>query len=119
MPNINLKSERSLSILNGLAELERASSSELAEHLDIPKSTVDVTIKEFYKRGRVHVSGWVANKQGTYLRVYSYGEGADAKQPIKSSSPKKAYPLAGTPDAVLYPRCDTAASWLTHLMAQT
>lgn len=115
MPNINLKSERSLSILNGLAELEKASASELAEYLDIPKSTVDVTIKEFYKRGTVYVSGWVANKQGTYLRIYSHGEGKDVKQPIKSSAPKPKVEDVQLP----FPRCDTAASWLTHLMAQT
>ena len=115
MPNINLKAQNPTLVQEGLRELEQTTTTQLAEHIDLPVSTVGAVIAELYRRHMVHISGWSRNKQGTPLKVYTWGEGNDMKQPLKTSKPKKEV----VEEVKLpFPRCDTAASWLTHLVAQ-
>jgi hypothetical protein len=42
------------------------------------------------------------------------GKGVDSPQPIKASKVKKEFVPAGTPEAVLNPRCDVAAMWMRN-----
>jgi predicted ArsR family transcriptional regulator len=115
MPHINLRAQNPVRIQEGLKEIGEATSFDLSEHVDLPLATVSAVIAELYRRGMVHISGWSRNKQGTPIKVYGWGEGEDAKQPIKGSKPKKVIEVEVQ---LPFPRCDTAASWLTHLVAQ-
>jgi predicted ArsR family transcriptional regulator len=116
MPNINLRAKNPTIIQEGLKELGESLTVDLADHVNLPHSTVSVVLAELYKRHMVHISGWARNKQGTPIKIYGWGEGDDAKQPLKTSKPKKKI----VDEVQLpFPRCDTAASWLTHLVAQT
>lgn len=116
MPHINLKAQNPTLIQEGLKELNESLVGDLADHINLPVSTVSAVLAELHRRRMVHISGWGRSKQGRPLRIYTWGDGHDAKQPLKTSKPKKEV----VEEVQLpFPRCDIAASWLTHLMAQT
>lgn len=115
MPHINLKAQNPTIVQEGLKELGESLTADLADHVNLPVATVSAVIAELYRRNMVHISGWARNKQGTPIKIYAWGEGNDMKQPLKTSKPKKEV----VEEVKLpFPRCDTAASWLTHLVAQ-
>jgi phenylpyruvate tautomerase PptA (4-oxalocrotonate tautomerase family) len=115
MPHINLKAQNPTLVQEGLKELGESLTADLADHVNLPVATVSAVIAELYRRNMVHISGWARNKQGTPIKIYAWGEGNDMKQPLKTSKPKKEV----VEEVKLpFPRCDTAASWLTHLVAQ-
>lgn len=109
MPNINLKAQNPTLVQEGLRELEQTTTTQLAEHIDLPVSTVGAVIAELYRRHMVHIAGWSRNKQGTPIKIYAWGEGDDVKQPLKTSKPKKETEVEVQ---LPFPRCDIAASWI-------
>lgn len=120
MPNINLKATNPKIIQAGLQELESSTASALADHVGLPKATVDAVMLELIRQDMIHVCAWARNKQGTRIRVFAWGKGVSAPQPIKVSQNKKQFVPSGIPDALNNPRCDIAASWMrnpvcTHL----
>lgn len=114
MPNINLKAQNPMIIQQGLNELERSTSNALAEHVDLPKSTVDAVLAELLKLDMAHICAWARNKRGTRLRVYTMGKGVNAPQPIKVNKTKEERSTSVVPDAILKPRCDEAAAWMRN-----
>ena len=110
MPHINLRAQNPMRIREGLQELGEALPVDLAEHVDLPKNTVDAVLAEMYRRGMIHIGGWARNKQGTPIKIYAWGEGKDAKQPLKTSKPKKEEAVVEV--QLPWPRCDVAASWI-------
>lgn len=120
MPNINLRAQNPTIIQQGLNELGQSTSQALADHVDLPKSTVDAVLAELLKLEMAHICAWTRNKRGTRLRVYTMGKGANAPQPIKVHKTKVERHPSELPDATLQPRCDEAAAWMrnpvcTHL----
>ena len=111
MPHINLRAQNPTIVQEGLKELGESLTIDLAEHVNLPLATVSAVIAELYRRGMVHISGWSRNKQGTPIKVYGWGEGEDAKQPIKGSKPKKVIEVEVQ---LPFPRCDLAASWIRN-----
>jgi len=109
MPHVNLRAQNPVRIQEGLKELGEALTNDLAEHVDIPVATVSAVLSELYRRGMVHIAGWARNKQGTPIKIYAWGEGKDAKQPLKTSKPKKETEVEVQ---LPFPRCDIAASWI-------
>lgn len=118
MPQINLRARNPTIVQEGLMEIEPTTANALSDHVGLPRGTVNAVIAEMHKLGMIHVCSWARGTGGARLRVYTMGKGVDAPQPIKVSKIKQDFVPAGTPEAVLNPRCDTAASWLTHLVAQ-
>ena len=114
MPHINLKANNPIRVQEGLKLLEKTTASALADHLEMPKATVDAVISELLRRGMIHVCAWTRNKSGTRLRVYTWGEGQNAKQSIKVSSEPEPFKQEEKPDATKYPRCDEAAAWMRN-----
>lgn len=111
MPHINLRAQNPTKIREGLKELGEALQNDLAEHVDLPVATVSAVLAEMYRRGMIHISGWSRNKQGTPIKIFAWGEGDDAKQPIKGSKPKKEVEVEVQ---LPFPRCDVAAEWLRN-----
>jgi len=110
MPHINLRATNPTIIQEGLKELGEALAADLAEHVNLPVATVSAVLAELYRRGMVHISGWARNKQGTPVKIYGWGEGKDAKQPLKTSKPKQEEAVVDI--QLPWPRCDVAASWI-------
>lgn len=111
MPHINLRATNPTLVQEGLKELGEALAVDLADHVNLPVATVTAVLSELYRRHMVHISGWARNKQGTPIKVYGWGEGVDAKQPLKTSKPKQEEVV----DVQLpWPRCDVAASWIRN-----
>jgi predicted ArsR family transcriptional regulator len=110
MPHINLRATNPTIIQEGLQELGEALVLDLADHVNLPAATVSAVLAELYRRHMVHISGWARNKQGTPIKVYGWGEGDDAKQPLKTSKPKKEEVVVDV--QLPWPRCDVAASWI-------
>jgi predicted ArsR family transcriptional regulator len=109
MPHINLRATNPTIIQEGLKELGEALVVDLADHVNLPVATVSAVLAELYRRHMVHIFGWARNKQGTPIKIYGWGEGDDAKQPLKTSKPKQKEVV----DVQLpWPRCDVAASWI-------
>ncbi len=111
MPHINLRAQNPMLIQNGLKELGDALTIDLADHVNLPHATVSAVVAELYRRRMVYISGWARNKQGTPIKIYGWGEGDDAKQPLKTSKPKK---VIVDEVQLPFPRCDVAASWLNN-----
>jgi predicted ArsR family transcriptional regulator len=111
MPHINLRAQNPMRVQEGLKEINEATNSDLAEHVDLPVATVSAVVAELYRRRMVHIGGWVRNKQGTPIKVYAWGDGADMKQPLKTSKPKKVIEVEVQ---LPFPRCDVAASWIRN-----
>ena len=112
MPQINLRAGNPTIVQEGLKEIEPTTANALADHVDLPRATVNAVIAEMYKLQMIHVCAWARGTGGARLRVYTMGKGVDSPQPIKASKIKQDFVPAGTPEAVLKPRCDVAAAWL-------
>lgn len=110
MPHINLKAQNPTIVQEGLKEVYQATTTQLAEQVDLPVSTVGAVLAELHRRRLVHISGWIRNKQGIPIKAYSWGDGVDAKQPLKTSKPKPVVEELKLP----FPRCDVAAAWLLN-----
>lgn len=109
MPNINLKAPNPVRVQEGLQELERALTSELAAHVKLPVATVAAVLAELYRHRKVHICGWSRNKQGSPIKIHAWGDGEDVAQPIKTYKLKKDLVVEAQ---LPFPRCDIAASWI-------
>lgn len=59
-------------------------------------------VKILYTTNKIHIGSYELNKRGKVSRVWTWGDGDDAREPVVS---KQAF----------VPRPDVAASWLTHV----
>lgn len=112
MPQINLRARNPMLVQEGLKEIEPTTANALSDHVGLPRGTVNAVIAEMHKLKMIHVCAWARGTGGARLRVYTTGKGVDSPQPIKASKVKKEFVPAGTPEAVLNPRCDIAAAWM-------
>ena len=114
MPQINLRARNPMIVQEELKEIEPPTANALSDHVGLPRATVNAVIAELHKLGMIHVCAWARGTGGARLRVYTIGKGVDTPQPIKVSKVKKEFVPAGTPEAVLNPRCDVAAMWMRN-----
>ena len=114
MPQINLRARNPMIVQEGLKEIEPTTANALSDYVELPRATVNAVIAEMHKLQMIHVCSWARGTGGARLRVYTMGKGVDSPQPIKVGKVKQDFVPAGTPEAVLNPRCDEAAAWLKN-----
>lgn len=59
-------------------------------------------VKILYTTNKIHIGSYELNKRGKVSRVWYWGDGDDAREPVVSKQ-------------TFVPRPDVAASWLTHV----
>ena len=68
-----------------------------------PIKSVLSTIKTLHDRSKVHIGSYELNKRGQVSRVWYWGDGDDAREPV----------MLGNKE-VFVPRPDVAAAWLRN-----
>jgi hypothetical protein len=81
----------------------RATASELVKLTGKPIKSVLSTIKTLHDRSKIHIAAYEINKRGQVSRVWAWGDGDDAREPVTGSDSK-----------VFIPRLDEAAAWLRN-----
>ena len=68
-----------------------------------PIKSVLSTIKTLHDRSKVHIGSYEFNKRGQASRVWYWGDGDDAREPVTENGKQ-----------VFIPRPDAAAAWLRN-----
>ena len=68
-----------------------------------PIKSVLSTIKTLHDRSKVHIGSYELNKRGQVSRVWYWGDGDDAREPVMEGNKR-----------VFIPRPDVAAAWLRN-----
>ena len=92
-----------LTVEKVLQKLGRATPTALIAMTGKPNKTVLSTIKALHGRGKIHIASYELNKRGRVSRVWAWGDGDDAREPI----------MVGNKE-VFIPRADVAAAWLRN-----
>ena len=86
-----------------LEKVGHATVSTLVKLTGRPIKSVLSTIKTLHDRSKVHIGSYEFNKRGQVSRVWYWGDGDDAREPVMSGNKE-----------VFIPRPDTAAAWLRN-----
>jgi|688.fasta_scaffold2026488_1 hypothetical protein len=103
---VNLNATNPTKITNALKELGEASSKQLTEITQLPRGSVTGVIKVLHEAGMIHISDWKMNKTTMLTRIYKWGPGEDAEEPVLS--------YAASKRKIFKPRADIAAAWLQN-----
>ena len=68
-----------------------------------PIKSVLSTIKTLHDRSKVHIGSYELNKRGQASRVWHWGDGDDAREPVMEGNKR-----------VFIPHADVAAAWLRN-----
>jgi hypothetical protein len=79
----------------------RATANTLVKLTGKPIKSVLSTLKTLHDRSKIYIAAYEINKQGQASRVWMWGDGDDAREPI-----------TGSRKQVFIPRPDVAAAWL-------
>ena len=80
-----------------------ATASKLVKLTGRPIKSVLSTLKTLHDRSKIHVGSYELNKRGQVSRVWVWGDGDDAREPVMVNSKE-----------VFVPRPDVAAAWLRN-----
>ena len=92
-----------VTVARALQEVGRAKVSALIKLTGRPQKSVINTLKNLYHQSKIHIGGYEINKRGQVSKVWVWGDGDDAREPMMESN-KKAF----------IPRPDEAAAWLRN-----
>ena len=104
MPVINLDAKNPKKIADVLRKLQKATSATIARATGKPKNTVTTALKALIDAGKIHIGDWEINSRGQMTRIYYWGRGIDAREPM----------IAGKEKVHFIPRPDEAAAWLRN-----
>lgn len=80
-----------------------ATASTLVKLTGRPIGSVLSTLKTLHDRSKIHIGAYEVNKKGQVSRVWHWGDGDDAREPVTSKDKTK-----------FVPRPDEAAAWLRN-----
>jgi hypothetical protein len=80
-----------------------ATASMLVQLTGRPVKSVLSTLKTLHDRSKIHIGAYILNKRGQASRVWFWGDGDDAREPVMLGN-----------NEVFIPRPDTAAAWLRN-----
>lgn len=86
-----------------LQKVGHATASKLVKLTGRPIKSVLSTLKTLHDRSKIHVGSYELNKRGQVSRVWVWGDGDDAREPVMVNSKE-----------VFVPRPDVAAAWLRN-----
>lgn len=92
---------KKLTVHKALQQLGTATSTTLVKMTGKAPDTVKQTLKTLYTTNKIHISAYEATKRGKIVRVWAFGDGADAKEP----------PMLRYKEEFV-PRPDVAAAWM-------
>ena len=85
-----------------LQKVGKATASALVVLTGKDIKSVRNAVKILYTTNKIHIGSYELNKRGKVSRVWYWGDGDDAREPVVSKQ-------------TFVPRPDVAASWLTHV----
>jgi hypothetical protein len=80
-----------------------ATASMLVRLTGRPMKSVLSTLKTLHDRSKIHIGSYELNKRGQASRVWHWGDGDDAREPVMLGNKQ-----------VFIPRPDEAAAWLRN-----
>jgi len=86
-----------------LQKVNHATASKLVKLTGRPIKSVLSTLKTLYQQSKIHIGAYELNKRGQVSRVWYWGDGDDAREPVMVNSKE-----------VFIPRPDVAAAWLRN-----
>ena len=86
-----------------LQTVGRATTSTLVKLTGRPVRSVLSTVKTLHERSKIHVGCYILTGRGKMSRVWYWGDGDDAREPIMEGKKQ-----------VFIPRLDEAAAWLRN-----
>jgi hypothetical protein len=86
-----------------LQKVERATVSTLVQLTGRPIKSVLSTLKTLHDRSKIHIGSYEINKRNQASRVWHWGDGDDAREPVTANGKQ-----------LFIPRLDEAAAWLRN-----
>jgi hypothetical protein len=94
---------KSLTVAKMLQKNGGATANKLVKLTGRPIKSVLATIKTLHERSKIHVAAYEINKRGQASRVWVWGDGDDAREPVMLGSKE-----------VFIPHADVASAWLRN-----
>jgi len=94
---------KNITVGKALQKIGKATTSALVALTGKDIKTVRNSIKTLYTTNKVHIGSYELTKRGKVSRVWYWGDGDDAREPVDSN---------GKPTFI--PRLDEAAAWLRN-----
>jgi len=96
-------SETKLSVGKALQKIGRGTASAISRMTGRPIKSVLLSIHTLHTQSKIHVGDYEVNKRGQVAKVWVWGDGDDAREPVMRN------------DKVAFiPRPDEAAAWLRN-----
>ena len=92
-----------VTVARALQEVSRATASALIKLTGRPQKSVINTLKNLHHQSKIHIGSYSVNKRGQVAKVWTWGDGDDAREPIMISN-KQAF----------VPHADVASEWLKN-----
>jgi len=92
-----------VSVARALQEVSRATASVLTKLTGRPQKSVLNTLKNLHHQSKVHIGAYTVNKRGQIAKIWAWGDGDDAREPVIDGNKQ-----------VFTPRLDEAAAWLRN-----
>ena len=94
-------SETKLSVGKALQKIGRGTASAISRMTGRPIKSVLLSIHTLHTQSKIHVGDYELSKRGKLSRVWAWGDGADAIEPVINKQ-------------TFTPRPDEAAAWLRN-----
>ena len=92
-----------VTVARALQEVSRATASALIKLTGRPQKSVLNTLKNLHHQSKIHIGGYEVNKRGQVAKVWTWGDGDDAREPVMRN------------DKVAFiPHADVASEWLKN-----
>ena len=92
-----------VTVARALQEVSRATSTVLIKLTGRTQKSVINTLKNLHHQSKIHIGGYEVNKRGQVAKVWTWGDGDDAREPIMVNN-----------KVAFIPRPDEAAAWLRN-----
>lgn len=92
-----------VTVARALQEVSRATASALIKLTSRPQKSVINTLKNLHHQSKIHIGGYEVNKRGQVAKVWVWGDGDDAREPVMRNE-----------KVAFIPRPDEAAAWLRN-----
>jgi len=103
MSDIPKSTVKGSTVSKTLEKVGHATVSTLVKLTGRPIKSVLSTVKTLHDRSKIHIGAYELNRRGQVSRVWYWGDGDDAREPVMSGNKQ-----------VFIPRPDEAAAWLRN-----
>jgi hypothetical protein len=90
-----------VTVARALQEVGRATSTVLIKMTGRPQKSVMNTLKNLHHQSKIHIGAYTVNKRGQIAKIWAWGDGDDAREPISNQDNTR-----------FVPRPDIAAWWM-------